>query len=59
MNSSSQSHTIARSSGLEGYNAPVVPRAAEDDLALGCECANPALQIDGWRQEAAGLQEVN
>ena len=24
-----------------------------DDVALGCECANPALQIDCWRQEPA------
>lgn len=23
-----------------------------DDLALGCECANPALQIERWSQEA-------
>jgi hypothetical protein len=22
--------------------------AAEDDLALGCECANPALQFEAW-----------
>ena len=25
----------------------------EDDIALGWECANPALQIDGWASEAA------
>lgn len=24
------------------------------DYALGCECADPALQIERWRQEAAG-----
>jgi hypothetical protein len=23
-----------------------------DDLAFGCECADPALQIDRWREEA-------
>lgn len=23
-----------------------------DDVALGCECADPALQIAMWRQEA-------
>ena len=23
----------------------------DDDLALGCECANPALQIERWGQE--------
>lgn len=25
----------------------------ENDLALGCECANPALQIERWGQESA------
>lgn len=25
----------------------------DDDVALGWECANPALQIDVWRTEAA------
>jgi hypothetical protein len=24
----------------------------DDDYAFGCECANPALQIAQWRQEA-------
>ena len=23
----------------------------DDDVALGCECANPALQIERWGQE--------
>ena len=23
----------------------------DDDLAIGCECANPALQIERWGQE--------
>lgn len=28
-------------------------QAAEmDDVAFGCECADPALQIDSWSQEA-------
>ena len=26
--------------------------ALDDDLALGCECANPLLQIERWSQEA-------
>lgn len=26
----------------------------EFDFALGCECADPALQIERWGQEAAG-----
>jgi hypothetical protein len=25
--------------------------AEDDDYALGCECANPALQIERWGQE--------
>jgi hypothetical protein len=25
--------------------------SVEDDLALGCECADPALQIERWGQE--------
>jgi hypothetical protein len=25
----------------------------DDDLAIGCECANPALQIERWAQEEA------
>jgi hypothetical protein len=24
----------------------------DDDIALGCECANPALQIERWGQES-------
>jgi hypothetical protein len=23
----------------------------DDDIALGCECANPALQIERWHHE--------
>ena len=30
----------------------------EQDLMLGCECANPALQIERWGQEEARLQTV-
>jgi hypothetical protein len=25
--------------------------APDDDVALGCECADPALQIERWAQE--------
>lgn len=25
--------------------------AVDDDLALGCECADPSLQIERWSQE--------
>jgi hypothetical protein len=31
-----------------------VPRyPLDDDLALGCECADPSLQIERWRAEIA------
>lgn len=26
--------------------------SADEDIALGCECADPALQIERWGQEA-------
>lgn len=26
--------------------------ASDEDLALGCECANPALQFEGWEPAA-------
>ena len=26
-------------------------RPPDDDFALGCECADPSLQIEQWRQE--------
>ena len=32
--------------------------AEQDDLALGCECANPALQIERWSQEAPPQQRT-
>ena len=28
--------------------------AADDDFAIGFECANPALQIERWGQESEG-----
>jgi hypothetical protein len=34
-----------------GVQLPV--QWTDDDLALGCECANPALQIERWGQEEA------
>ena len=31
----------------------------DEDVPLGCECADPALQIDGWGEEGAQpLQHV-
>jgi hypothetical protein len=31
--------------------------SAEDEIPLGWECANPALQIERWGMEAAGAAE--
>ena len=31
----------------------------QDDLALGCECADPSLQIERWQQEAPQLSAVS
>ena len=28
----------------------------DEDVALGCECADPALQIERWGQEVATLE---
>jgi hypothetical protein len=36
------------------------PSSFEDsDYALGCECANPSLQIESWAQEARGGGDSN
>ena len=38
----------------------VAAAASEDfDFALGCECADPSLQIERWMQEARGGTEAN
>lgn len=36
-------HVVATTARWLGFN---------DDLAFGCECADPALQIERWREEA-------
>ena len=30
-----------------------LPPAFDDDIALGCECADPALQIERWAADSA------
>jgi len=35
-------------------DAITVPEADDLDYALGCECADPSLQIERWLQEARG-----
>ena len=34
------------------------PGSEEEDVALGCECADPSLQIEVWRQEAAAQPQI-
>lgn len=34
----------------------VAPSLDELEIALGCECADPALQIERWLQEARGAE---
>ena len=33
--------------------ADTASSSQDDDIALGCECADPALQIERWAQEGA------
>lgn len=44
------SHGSARRPSTEAAES-VSGQTSEDDVVLGCECANPALQIDSWQQE--------
>ena len=41
-------------------NMVIDAASTEDfDFALGCECADPALQIERWAQEASGAADAN
>jgi len=42
-----------------GADAAALPVFEESDFALGCECADPALQIERWAQEARGAADAN
>jgi hypothetical protein len=42
-----------------GLEATLPASFDEFDYALGCECADPALQIESWTQEARGVAEAN
>ena len=35
------------------------PAFEDHDIALGCECADPSLQIERWGQEGTGAAEAN
>jgi hypothetical protein len=44
--------TDASLAGLPAALAAAAPAEADFDYALGCECADPALQIERWSIEA-------
>ena len=50
MNSPQQSLASTHSPGFEPGDAG--RWLLDDDIPLGCECANPALQIERWGQES-------
>lgn len=52
MFSSFQSSPACASVPTASLQASASWGADMDDLAFGCECANPALQIECWGQEA-------
>ena len=53
MNSSQQSQASTSSNPREpGDDAGRWSIEDENEIPLGCECANPALQIERWGQEA-------
>lgn len=47
-----QSSEPASSAAMPPMLEAAAPRFEDADYALGCECANPALQIERWLQEA-------
>jgi hypothetical protein len=53
MNSPQQSLASLAQRAL--YGAHNIPDAIDEDVALGCESADPALQIDCWGEEAGKL----
>ena len=53
MNSPQQSQASTHSNAFEpGSDAGRWSIEDENEIPLGCECANPALQIERWGQEA-------
>ena len=56
MNSPQQSLAPACANGFEPVH-DLGPWSIDDEIPLGCECANPALQIERWGQEAPSSQQ--
>lgn len=51
MSSSSQTAPAPDSASTHAQSGAANWSDDGDDVALGCECADPALQIDRWDQE--------
>jgi hypothetical protein len=52
MNGSQQSQVSTKTNACEpGNDAGKWAIDDENEIPLGCECANPALQIERWSQE--------
>jgi hypothetical protein len=48
--------TLIRSAAPAHAGGAIIEARVDDDVPLGCECANPALQIERWGQEAQAQQ---
>jgi hypothetical protein len=53
MNSPQQS--LASLAQRPSYGVHSIRDAIDEDVALGCECADPVLQIDCWGEETGKL----
>ena len=47
------SQWLRRASARAAVDATGPSRANDEDIALGCECADPALQIERWPNDTA------
>lgn len=57
---SQQPHTFSQPGTVMPITgAPPRWLRVEDDLALGCECADPSLQIEHWGQEVLQLRPTS
>ena len=59
-NTAQSTASVFRKAAAEVMGEAVSP-LADDDLAIGCECADPALQIELWGHEvfAPPLQRLS
>ena len=56
MSNSSQPSAAFASAGSDTGSSEPAWASDLDDVAFGCECADPALQIAGWGKEAGQTQ---